>query len=125
MYEIFGRMGPFGELGQSEGNAEIVEKVRNPELMNPPGSFMRPDTMDLEAVEGVKCEDFAKNVMEMCWKESPENRPDFSTIRHRLKGLRKGKRVNIMDQMIEMLEKYSTNLEQTVLDRTALLRSAH
>ena len=39
------------------------------------------------------------DVMTDCWAENPESRPDFTTIRNRLKGLRKGKRVNIMDQV--------------------------
>jgi hypothetical protein len=46
-----------------------------------------------------------------CWSETPEQRPDFNTIRNRLKRLRMGMKSNIMDQMIDMLEKYSNNLE--------------
>ena len=46
-----------------------------------------------------------------CWSENPEQRPDFSTIRNRLKRLKQGMKTNIMDQMIEKLEKYSNNLE--------------
>jgi len=46
-----------------------------------------------------------------CWSENPEQRPDFTTIAKKLKSLRRGIKTNIMDQMIEMLEKYSNNLE--------------
>jgi hypothetical protein len=49
--------------------------------------------------------------MEECWNEIPEQRPDFNTIRNRLKRLKQGMKTNIMDQMIDMLEKYSNNLE--------------
>lgn len=46
-----------------------------------------------------------------CWSENPEQRPDFPTVAKKLKNLRRGMKNNIMDQMIEMLEKYSNNLE--------------
>ena len=51
------------------------------------------------------------DLMVDCWSEIPENRPDFGTIRNRLKRLKQGMKTNIMDQMIDMLEKYSNNLE--------------
>jgi guanylate cyclase len=46
-----------------------------------------------------------------CWSENPDQRPDFNTIRNRLKRLKLGMKTNMMDQMIDMLEKYSNNLE--------------
>jgi guanylate cyclase, other len=48
-------------------------------------------------------------------------RPDFPTIRTRLKCLRDGKSKNIMDQIMEMMEKYTDNLEEIVNERTRLL----
>lgn len=48
-------------------------------------------------------------------------RPDFATIRNRLKPMRQGMKNNIMDQMVEMLEKYSNNLEDLVTERTRQL----
>ena len=59
--------------------------------------------------------------MKDCWHENPENRPDFTQIRNRLKKLRQGKKTNIMDQMIERMDKYTNNLEELVTDRTRLL----
>ena len=47
--------------------------------------------------------------MKDCWHENPENRPDFTQIRNRLKKLRQGKKTNIMDQMIEQMDKYTQN----------------
>ena len=55
-----------------------------------------------------------------CWRECPDHRPDFTQIRNRLKKLR-GKKTNIMDQMIERMDKYTNNLEELVTDRTRLL----
>ncbi len=49
--------------------------------------------------------------MKDCWNETPESRPDLGTIRNRLKVMKQGMKNNIMDQMVEMLEKYSNNLE--------------
>ena len=44
----------------------------------------RPDTTLLE------CQDFLINCMKDCWSEIPENRPDFRTVRSRLKNFRQG-----------------------------------
>ncbi len=49
--------------------------------------------------------------MKDCWSESPEGRPELPAVRNRLKPMRNGMKPNIMDQMVEMLEKYSNNLE--------------
>ena len=48
-------------------------------------------------------------------------RPEFTQIRNRLNQMRQGMKANIMDQMIEMLEKYSNNLEDLVYERTQQL----
>ena len=61
------------------------------------------------------------DVMKDCWSESPEQRPDFVAIRNRLKAMKNGMKANIMDQMVEMLEKYSNNLEELVTERTRQL----
>ncbi|KAJ7340164.1 hypothetical protein OS493_002892 [Desmophyllum pertusum] len=49
-------------------------------------------------------------VMKMCWKEIPEERPDFWEIRKLLKKLHGGKN-NLVDKIIYMLEEHSLNLE--------------
>jgi guanylate cyclase len=59
--------------------------------------------------------------MKDCWNESPEQRPDFVAVRNRLKSMRNGMKANIMEQMMDMLEKYSNNLEDLVNERTRQL----
>ncbi|XP_046371592.2 atrial natriuretic peptide receptor 1-like [Haliotis rufescens] len=57
-------------------------------------------------------------LMTSCWSELPDLRPDFHTIRKRLIDINGGKKTNILDNMLKMLEAYSNNLEQLVADRT-------
>ena len=62
--------------------------------------------------------DYVVSLMQDCWAEDPEIRPDFVTIRNRTKPMRAGMKNNIMDQMLEKLEKYSSDLEVAVIERT-------
>ncbi|XP_050723096.1 uncharacterized protein LOC127001905 isoform X2 [Eriocheir sinensis] len=63
----------------------------------------------------------AINVMKQCWAEQPEMRPDFNQINDLFKKLNQGRRQNIVDTMFQMLEKYSSNLEELIKDRTEQL----
>ena len=51
-------------------------------------------------------------LIQSCWNECPEKRPDFSQIRTRLKKLNQGRSSNIMDKMIELMEFHTTHLEE-------------
>ncbi|XP_068230068.1 uncharacterized protein [Palaemon carinicauda] len=63
----------------------------------------------------------AINIMKQCWAELPEMRPDFNQINDLFKKLNQGRRLNIVDTMFHMLEKYSSNLEELIRDRTEQL----
>ncbi|BFZ18932.1 hypothetical protein BsWGS_21971 [Bradybaena similaris] len=69
------------------------------------------------------CPPKALALMVSCWSEMPEARPDFHNVRKRLGEMNGPKRLNIMDNMLQMLESYSTNLEQLVNERTEELEA--
>lgn len=99
--------------------AEIIELVKNN-----PSKGREPFRPDLELLKDSEdgCPDYVIGCIEDCWSELPELRPDFTTIRTRLKKMKDGMKRNIMDQMMEMMEKHSNNLEDLVSERTRLLR---
>lgn len=59
--------------------------------------------------------------MRQCWAEQPEMRPDFNAIHDLFKTLNNGRKINFVDTMFQMLEKYSNNLEALVRQRTEQL----
>ncbi|ELT93947.1 hypothetical protein CAPTEDRAFT_89737 [Capitella teleta] len=61
-------------------------------------------------------------LMEHCWNEDPNVRPSFKKIKKMVKRSA-GKNANLVDRMIQRLEKYATNLEDLVQARTAELES--
>ncbi|KAJ8681432.1 hypothetical protein QAD02_017219, partial [Eretmocerus hayati] len=116
LFEIIGRKGPYG--GVDLEPKEIIDRVkRYPEDGEPP---FRPN-IDVLSESEADCADYIVNTITDCWAESPELRPDFKTVRTRLKKMKAGKHVNIMDQMMDMMEKYANNLEDLVNERTRLL----
>ncbi len=64
------------------------------------------------------CPNEWKSLMEVCWHEDPDNRPLFPAILKSLKKINNGKLPTIVDSMATCLEKYATNLEDTVDQRT-------
>lgn len=107
MQETVIRGEPFCTLSLSP--EQIIEKVKKP----PP--LIRPSVSKGAAPpEGI-------NIMRQCWAEQPELRPDFNVIHEQFKKLNHGRKVNIVDTMFQMLEKYSNNLEELIRERTEQL----
>jgi len=98
---------------------EALERVIHPR----DGDEKRPGLCRprLESLES--CPDFVVRCMRDCWQEDPDDRPDFKTIRSRLRPMRKGLRGggNIFDNMLAIMERHADNLESLVDERTAML----
>ncbi|BHF61144.1 Retinal guanylyl cyclase 1 [Sparganum proliferum] len=85
---------------------EIVEKVR---AGDPP---FRPEVNTSEIPY------FYKNLMRSSWAENSDLRPTFDEIINQLHQFNSGEKTNIIDHMINMMEKYSEDLESQVRERT-------
>ncbi|XP_067879692.1 retinal guanylyl cyclase 2-like [Heterodontus francisci] len=104
MQELIVRAPPFSMLELTPN--DIIKKVKKP----PP--LCRPSvSMDQAPVECVQ-------IMKQCWSEQPERRPNFNQIFDQFKNINKGKKTNIIDSMLRMLEQYSSNLEDLIRERT-------
>ncbi|VDK69516.1 unnamed protein product [Litomosoides sigmodontis] len=111
LHEIITRQGPFMMLKNNELTAkEVVLNVLNNVNYRPP-------------CDGLSAASYVISVMTLSWSAIPVNRPDFRTIRHKLKPMFEPiyKR-NIMDHMMVMMEKYQNQLENLVEERTTELR---
>ncbi|XP_067013444.2 receptor-type guanylate cyclase Gyc76C [Anabrus simplex] len=117
LYEIFGKRGPYG--GCPLEPKEIIDKVKHNPLDYKP---FRPD-LDLLDHADTPCEDYIKDCIRDCWQENPDLRPDFMTIWRILRKMKEedGRHKNIMDQMMEIMEKHADNLEILVAERTRQL----
>ncbi|XP_076326547.1 receptor-type guanylate cyclase Gyc76C-like isoform X2 [Tachypleus tridentatus] len=110
LHEIISRQGPFSGSIVIHPK-EIVKNIVEYKGEDP----FRPDISILE------CQDYILQTISECWHEKPENRPDFAHIRVKLQRMREGMKSNIMDNMMDMMEKYANNLEELVEERTAQL----
>ncbi|XP_017785431.1 PREDICTED: retinal guanylyl cyclase 2-like isoform X2 [Nicrophorus vespilloides] len=107
MQEVVVRGEPFCMLALTP--EEIIEKVKKP----PP--LIRPSVSKGAAPPE------AINIMRQCWAEQADMRPDFNAVHDQFKKLNHGRKVNIVDTMFQMLEKYSNNLEELIRERTEQL----
>ncbi|XP_018562246.1 receptor-type guanylate cyclase Gyc76C isoform X2 [Anoplophora glabripennis] len=116
LFEILGRKGPFGTTGYEP--KDIIELVKKIPLDGE--EPFRPD-IDVLLDSELGCDEYVLQCMKDCWAENPDLRPDFASIRSRLKRMKDGKNKNIMDQMMDMMVTYANNLEELVNERTRLL----
>ncbi|KAM4818670.1 retinal guanylyl cyclase 2 [Thomomys bottae] len=85
---------------------EIIERLKNPPPVYRP--VVSPEYAPQECLQ----------LMKQCWAEAPEQRPTFYEIFNQFKTCNKGKKTNIIDSMLRMLEQYSSNLEDLIRERT-------
>ncbi|XP_077350432.1 retinal guanylyl cyclase 2 isoform X2 [Festucalex cinctus] len=104
LQEVVVRGPPYCMLGLPP--EEIIRKVKKPPPMCRP--TVAPDQAPLECIQ----------LMKQCWSELPDRRPSFDEIFDRFKIINKGKKTNIIDSMLRMLEQYSSNLEELIRERT-------
>ncbi|XP_004857646.1 retinal guanylyl cyclase 1 [Heterocephalus glaber] len=104
MQEVVCRSAPYAMLELTP--EEVIQKVQSP----PP--LCRPSvSMDQAPMECIK-------LMTWCWAEQPELRPSMDHTFNLFKGINKGRKMNIIDSMLRMLEQYSSNLEDLIRERT-------
>ncbi|KAJ8405827.1 hypothetical protein AAFF_G00312640 [Aldrovandia affinis] len=104
MQEVVIRGPPFCMLGLSA--EELIQKLQKPPPLCRP--VVSPDYAPPECIQ----------LMKQCWSEQPEKRPPFEEIFDQFKNVNKGKKTNIIDSMLRMLEQYSSNLEELIRERT-------
>uniref|UniRef100_A0A670HRB6 Guanylate cyclase n=1 Tax=Podarcis muralis TaxID=64176 RepID=A0A670HRB6_PODMU len=85
---------------------EIIRKLKKPPPLYRPS--VSPENAPLECIQ----------LMKQCWSERPDRRPSFDEIFQEFKSINKGRRTNIIDSMLRMLEQYSSNLEDLIRERT-------
>ncbi|XP_047463809.1 retinal guanylyl cyclase 1 [Mugil cephalus] len=85
---------------------EIISKIRDPPPLCRP--VVSVDEAPLDVIQ----------VMKQAWSEEAEKRPTFEEIFKQFKNITKGKKTNIIDSMLRMLEQYSSNLEDLIRERT-------
>ncbi|KAM4619792.1 retinal guanylyl cyclase 1 [Polymixia lowei] len=104
MQEVISRCAPFCMMDMPP--KEIISKIKSP----PP--LLRPEvSVDEAPLEVIQ-------VMKQAWSEEPEKRPSFEEIFKQFKNISKGKKTNLIDSMLRMLEQYSSNLEDLIRERT-------
>ncbi|PIK55731.1 putative atrial natriuretic peptide receptor 1-like [Apostichopus japonicus] len=115
IHEIMTRTIPYSNFQTSA--KFIIRRVMKRE--EPP---FRPDTGQEESIEKGSILADLVDLKRLCWEELPEHRPDFTGVRQRLRSMQKGhKSLNIMDNMLSKMEKYTENLEKVVANRTEQL----
>ncbi|XP_074662616.1 atrial natriuretic peptide receptor 1-like [Tubulanus polymorphus] len=114
LFEIIFRQEPYS-TDSTLGPKEIIDLIKK----NASASPYRP-VVALQEEDKSEMFSIAK-LMAMCWAEYPDSRPNIDGIKRKLREIFKGRKMNIMDNMLSMMEKYANNLEELVEHRTVEL----
>jgi len=108
LHEIFTRDEPYYQLEPKD----VLVKIRKRLV-----PAFRPDVP--KDVEG--CDNRFIRLMQQCWDNEPSVRPTFADIKLQLKTMNSRKNLDIVDNMLQMMEKYTDQLEELVDERTRQL----
>ncbi|XP_075896627.1 guanylate cyclase 2G [Nelusetta ayraudi] len=107
---MFGaKAGPYHHLNLEP--KEIIMQLRTPFC----GNLLRPLLPEQSSDEEIR------SLLRTCWSEDPDLRPPFGCIRRHLRETSQDRHTNILDNMVDKLEKYANHLEEVVGERTAQL----
>ncbi|XP_033468079.2 guanylate cyclase 2G [Epinephelus lanceolatus] len=108
MWELMynAKSGPYYDINLEP--KEIIMQLRTPYQ----GEFLRPPLSE------ELCDENINLLLKACWNENPDHRPPFASIRRQLKDISPDSHANILDNMVEKLEKYANHLEEVVEERT-------
>ncbi|XP_055006373.1 guanylate cyclase 2G isoform X2 [Boleophthalmus pectinirostris] len=108
MWELMynSKSGPFSDFNLEP--KEIIMQLRSPFQGEP----LRPSLSEQ------LCEEKINSLLRACWSENPDHRPPFGSIRRQLKETSPESHANILDNMVDKLEKYANHLEEVVEERT-------
>ncbi|VDM91327.1 unnamed protein product [Onchocerca ochengi] len=106
LYSIIYRIKPFDRFSLKEVLDNIIHKSLRPPI---------DDDDNDDPLITLMCQ---------CWNAIPEARPKLRSIRQTIGTIFSCSKGNLVDQMINMNEKYAQNLEQIVAERTSLLVEA-
>ncbi|CAH1786475.1 unnamed protein product [Owenia fusiformis] len=107
LQEIITRQMPYGEVRDTLDVKDIIGQIK---AANP---VLRPKVDHT-------CPHDVKDLLQKCWLENPDERPDFKSINMMFRKSSKGTG-NIMDNLLKRMEVYANNLEHIVEDRTSQL----
>ncbi|XP_008289731.1 guanylate cyclase 2G [Stegastes partitus] len=100
------KAGPYQDINLDP--KEIIMQLRTPFQGEP----LRP------VLSEQLCEENINTLLRSCWNENPDHRPPFGSIRRRLRDTSPDSHANILDNMVDKLEKYANHLEEVVEERT-------
>ncbi|XP_026549251.1 atrial natriuretic peptide receptor 1-like, partial [Notechis scutatus] len=107
LQEIALRSSVFYVEGVDLSPKEIIKRVTSGE--QPP---FRPSTNLPSNLEEVV------HLMQRCWAEDPQERPDFQHIKGMLRKFNRESNCNLLDTLLSRMEQYANNLEELVEERT-------
>ncbi|XP_077863910.1 atrial natriuretic peptide receptor 1-like [Saccoglossus kowalevskii] len=110
IFEILERTGPY--CFDNITPRDVVSRIRNGESIpyRPTLMLFNPDSCEYGSE--------VISLMKKCWCENVDTRPSFSRIRLDIREMSSGKEISIMDNILNMMEKYANNLEEVVEQRT-------